>query len=222
MNDKRKKAEASIIKYMNDIDDTGFNGNFYKEHFSKMSDTAFDQFMKDIRDGSKQLVVFVKHFKSKGMTSEKILDVAKKNKIPMFEKLEFTENPDVPDFTTPMEYLLLDLPVRRQSQHWVKKISVPDDNKVIDYSTYQPTGDSKGSSLSYPEMSVLRGMNLHNSIEELARFRGGDKGGWLAYNASAEQTGEISLGAISPYTTGVESTNLIKMYLLGMQYTLEI
>ena len=46
MNDKRKKAEASIIKYMNDIDDTGFNGNFYKEHFSKMSDTVYERYQR--------------------------------------------------------------------------------------------------------------------------------------------------------------------------------
>lgn len=212
MSGNRKKAEAFIYEFLNDIDPSGYNSEKYKDILKRMTDKDFDEYMKGIRDGEKTLVIFAPLLKSKGITTENNLKVAKKYNVPMFERLVFRGGKE-PDHTTAQEFLLLDLPIKRQSQNLVKKISVPDDNRVVDQVTGQPTGDSKGSSLSQPELGVLNSMGLHHSIEEMFRFRGGDKGGFRAYNASIEQLGSVSLKSIAPFATGVESTKAVKNYL---------
>lgn len=220
MSGNRKKAEAFIFEFLNDIDKSGYNTEQYKEIFKKMSDKDFHEYMVGMRDGEKTLVLFTPLLKSKDITTENNLKVAKKYNIPMFEQLKITGSKE-PDHITSQKFLLLDLPIRRQSQNLVKKISVPDDNRVVDQITGQPTGDSKGSSLSQPELGVLNSMGLHQSIEEMFRFRGGDKGGFRAYNASLEQLGSVSLKAISPFITGVESTKAVKNYLKAAHLNLK-
>lgn len=212
----RKKAEALILEFFKDLDTTGYNVEQYKKVFASMSDKDFHEYMEGIRDGSKGLITFAPLYNSKGLTTENNLKVGKKYNVPLFEKLIFTNDENRPDHKTTIEYLVLDLPVRRQSQNIIKKISVPDNNKSIDNLTYQPTGASKGAKVSYPELQVLIGMGLDNSINELIRYRGGDKGGFAAYNAMTFRYGSVNLKTISNYTTGVESTKALKTFLLSM------
>jgi hypothetical protein len=112
--------------------------------------------------------------------------------------------------------MVLDMPYRRQSQTLVKKVSVPDNNRVIDQLTYQPTGASKGSKISYPELQVMIGMGLDNSIQELIEYRAGDRGGFRAYNTMAMRYGSVNMTALAPYKTGVDATKTLKVYLTSM------
>lgn len=217
----RQKAEAMVLEFMSDLDKSGYNTEKYKTIFKNMSDKDFNEYMTGIRNGEKTLVVFAPLYKSKGLTTENNLKVSKKYGIPLFERLLFTGDEEHPDYKSPIEYLVLDLPVRRQSQNIVKKISVPDDNRSIDNLTYQPTGNSKGAKVSFPELQVMIGMGLDNSINELIRYRGGDKGGFAAYNAMAFRYGSVNLKTISGYTTGVESTKALKTFLLSMHLQLK-
>lgn len=217
----RKKTEELIYSFMSDLDKSGHNTEQYKRIFSEMSDKQFDDFMKDIRSGERSLMMLAPLTKTKHITVENNLKVAKKYGVPLFERLVFTNDPDRPDYKTDIEYLVLNLPVRRQSQNIVKKISVPENNKVIDSLTYQPTGESKGAKISYPEVQVMIGMGLDKSLNELIRYRGGDKGGFAAYNAMMFRHGSVNLNTISSYTTGVESTKTLKTLLLGMHLKLE-
>lgn len=218
----RKKAEAFILQYVNDLDPSGYNDKQWKEVLKNMSDKEFDEYMKGIRSGEKQLVIFKPLYEANGITIENTLKVADKYGIKLFEKLVFTGMRDTPDHKTNIDYLVIDLPYRRQSQNIVKKISVPDDNKTIDQLTYQPTGASKGAKVSYPELQVLIGMGLDNTISELIRYRGGDRGGFAAYNAMFLRYGSVNLKTLSAYTTGVESTKTLKTLLLGMHLKLDI
>ena len=217
----RKKAEDLILEFFKDLDPSGHNVEQYTKFFKTMSDKEFHEFMEGIRDGEKTLIVFSPLYNKKGITTENNLKVAKKYDVPLFERLVFTNDNSRPDHKTTIEYLVLDLPVRRQSQNIIKKISVPDNNKTIDALTYQPTGESKGAKISYPELQVLTGMGLDNSINELIRYRGGDKGGFAAYNAMTYRYGSVNLKSISNYTTGVESTKSLKTFLLSMHLKLE-
>lgn len=216
----RALAQKMILDFMSELDLSGYNKTRYEEIFKNMSDKDFHDYMVGIRNGEKTLVVFAPLMKSKGISTENNLKIAEKYNIPMFERIKIT-NSSNPDFTTEQKYLLLDLPIRRQSQNLVKKISVPDNNKTIDYLTYQPTGDSKGSSLSKPELGIINSMGLYHTTEELFRFRGGDKGGFRAYNGFINQYGSVNLEKISPYLTGVESTKAVKSYLLAMGMVLK-
>lgn len=217
----RKKAEDLILQYFTDLDKSGLNTAKYKEMFKDMSDKAFDDWMKKIRDGNSSLVVYAPIKKSNGFSVENTLDVAEKYGVSLFERLIFTNDPDRPDHMTDIKYLVIDLPTRRESQNVTKKISVPENNKVIDSLTYQPTGDSKGAKISHPELQVLIGMGLNSSVDELIRYRGGDKGGFAAYKAMSFRYGSVNLNSISRFTTGVESTKSLKTFLLSMHLKLE-
>lgn len=215
----RKAAEDSIMSFIKDIDKSGYNVDKYKIIFKNMSDKDFDLYMKDIRDGKATLVLFKPLYEAKSVTMENNLKIAPKYGLEFFEHLIYSNNEDSPDYKTPIKYLVVDLPYRRQSQTLVKKISIPDNNKVIDELTYQPTGDSKGAKVSYPELQVLIGMGLENSISELIRFRGGDRNGFNAYNSMFLRYGNANLKALENYSTGVESTKTLKVYLTALHLT---
>lgn len=215
----RKKAEEFILEFVSDIEPTGYNVEQYKKAFEGMSDKDFDIWMKNIRDGKSHLVLFKPLYEAKGLTVENNLKIAEKYGLNYFEKLVYSNNADCPDFKTPIEYLVIDLPYRRQSQTLAKKVSIPDNNKVIDELTYQPTGDSKGAKISYPELQVLIGMGLENTISELIRFRGGDRNGFNAYNAMFLRYGNANLKTLENYSTGVESTKTLRIYLTSMHIT---
>lgn len=212
----RQKAEKFILDFMNELEPTGYNAKQYTKIFASMDDKAFDTYMKDIRDGKKSLVVFRPLYKAQGITVENNLRVAQKYGLEFFEHLHFTNNPHGPDYKTPIKYLVVDLPYRRQSQTLDKKISVPDHNKTIDELTFQPTGESKGAKISYPELQVLLGMGLDNSITELIKYRGGDRGGFNAYNAMFLRYGSANLKTLSNFATGVESTKTVKTVFTAM------
>lgn len=212
----RKAAEDFILQFCKEIEPTGYNYNQYSLLFKELSDKDFDIYMKNIRDGNAYLVLFKPLYEAKGLTVENNLKIADKYGLKFFEKLIYSGNEDAPDYKTPIEYLVIDLPYRRQSQTLVKKVSIPDNNKVIDELTYQPTGDSKGAKISYPELQVLLGMGLENTISELIRFRGGDRNGFNAYNAMFLRYGNANLKTLENYSTGVESTKTLKTYLTAM------
>lgn len=212
----RKKAEAFIFKFLQEVEPTGYNKAQYEKIFAKMTDKQFDLYMRGLRDKTKTLVLFKPMYQAKGITLDNNVNVAKKYGLSFFERLNYTNNEDEPDYQTPIEFAVLDLPYRRQSQTLDKKISVPDNNKTIDQLTYQPTGASKGAKFSYPEFQVLIGMGMDKSIEELIQYRGGDRGGFRAYNTMAMRYGTINMKAIEGYKTGVESTKTLKIYLTCM------
>lgn len=212
----RKKTEEFILNFLKELEPTGYNVEKYTQIFKDMSDKQFDIYMKNIREGKQHLIIFKPLYKAKGITVENNIKVAKKYGLSFFEKLKFTNNPNQPDYMSDIEFMVVDLPYRRQSQTLVKKISVPDNNKVIDQSTYQPTGPSKGSKISYPELQVLIGMGMEECIKELIQIRGGDRGGFNAYNAMLMRYGNANLKTLSQFNSGVESTKTLKTYLTSM------
>lgn len=212
----RKKTEEFILSFLNDIEPTGYNVQVYKDIFAKMSDKDFDNYMRQIRTEEASLVIYRPMYEAKGLTVENNLKIAEKYGVKFFEPLIVTGTQDGLDYKTPIEYLVIDLPFRRQSQTLVKKISIPDDNKTIDELTYQPTGPSKGAKISFPELQVLIGMGLDESINEIFNYRGGDRGGFNAYNAMFMRYGSANMKTLSQYSSGVESTKTLKAYLMAM------
>lgn len=212
----RKNAEEYILTLMKDLDSTGYNTQKYLEIFKEMSDTDFNNYMLKLQNKQAKLVFFAPHNQDIRLTTEKLLVIGQKYNVEFFEYLNFTENKDTPDHKTPIKYMVVDLPYKRQSQNLVKKISIPEHNKTIDYLTYQPTGDSKGARISYPELQLLLGLGLERSLDEMVRFRGGDKNGFAAYNSMFLRYGNANIKTLNNYSSGVESTKSLKVYLTSM------
>ena len=214
----RKAAEEFILKYIQEIMPDGVNTKLYAQKFSKMTDEEFDVFMKTLKQNEyRGLVVVAPNFSKTTVTVERNFEVAEKLGHNFFQHIHMPAKDGIPAYITPVPYLVIPLPYRRQAQLLDKKISIPEDNLTVDDLTGQPTGDSKGSKISYPELQVVAALGLDKSLEELMKYRGGDEKGFAAMNTVISRTGGVSLKGISAYASGVKSTQALNAYLNAMQ-----
>lgn len=212
----RSETEAFIIEWINKLLPDKSNEPIYRELFASMDDEAFTKFMDDIDKGNKTLAIIAPNFSETTLSTERNLDLAKELGHNFFQRIWIEGEGDTPTYLTPIPYLVVDLPLRRQAQLLVKKISIPEDNKSVDDFTGQPTGKSRGSKISYPETQVLAAMGLDNSLVEMLKYRGGDIKGFDAMNRSISKTGGVRLASIEHMAGGVESTRLLKTFLVAM------
>lgn len=212
----RKAAEAIILKWVAELDPSGKNTQLTEQFFKDMDDEQFEVYMQRIESGLDFVSLVYENLKQSDISVDNNLRVAKLMKHEFFEKLWLTDAITGRTYLTPLEYLVIDLPVKRQIEMLSKKISVPDDNRHIDELTDQPTGVSKGASLSYPEMLVLYSKGLDQSILEMMKYRGGDTKAFLEMERSIRDTGGVDLKAIYRGDTKVKSTQVLNTLLKGM------
>lgn len=192
------------------------NTQIYKDLFAQMSDEQFEEFMKEIKNGTANLSIVAPNNHKYSLDLERNLKIADELKHDFFQRVWIHSNGQRPTYLTPIPYMIVKLPLRRQAQLLVKKISIPEDNKSVDDLTGQPTGKSKGSKISYPEAQVLAALGLDKSLNELLKYRGGDLKGFDAMNRLIARNGEVQLDALEPYASGVESTKTLKTILTAM------
>lgn len=185
----------------------------YKAYLEKMSDKEMKEYAKSLQSGEKYLTLTVPNAGKTKLSLERNFALAEKLGVKFFQKLWIEGKGDLPTYQTPIEYLVLMLPVRLASQRVAKKMSIPKTQRVINPLTGQPTGDSKGAGISLPELRVASALGLENSMVEMIKYRGGDLRGNAALNASLMRTGQASQETLKHYASGVESTKTLKTYL---------
>ncbi len=214
----RKGATNDIVSMIAQIiegDDT--NAKYWKERLDAMSDVEFDRFMGNLKDRKERLAFVAPNISSKKLSIKRNLDLGKKWGVEFFHKL-WIDNGIDPPYLTNQKYLVFDWTLRLQAQLQTKKMAVPEDNKSIDDLTGQPTGRSKSSKISYPELQVLAAHGLDKTTAELVKFRGGDTDGYNALTASISRTGYASLETLDTLNTKVRSTETFSAYLTGMHF----
>ncbi len=208
----RKAAEAFILKYIEKLLPNSPNTKMYQDMFAKMSDTEFDKWINNVGTGAEDLIIVAPNLADYRLNVERNLEIADELGHEFFQRIWVTAD-DGTRYLTPNKHLVYKLPVRRQAQLLVKKISIPKDNNTVDVLTGQATGDSKGAKISYVELQILAAKGLDKSLNELVKLRGGDAGGFKAMNTLISRNGEVSQEEVEPYTTGVESNATFKAYL---------
>ena len=215
----RKKVEEYILTWIKKITNSDFNVNLYKDMLKNMSNEEFDKFMNKLKEGDKYLEVIVppdiKNSDVK-ISISKNYKLAKELGYSFFQQLDIGPNRDIPKYRTPNKSLIIDLPIRRTKQTSEKGIGVSLHAKNIDMLTGQSKGDSTATRLSYPELQVLVGMGLTNSLIELLRDRGGDISTEKLLISGLSKYGMISQKLLSQYASGALSTKSLRNYLLGM------
>lgn len=215
MKGNRKAATAELLAGLEALLPGSENTALYKARLESMSDSEFEEWIKGLQQGTQRVTVFVPNFSKHQIDVSRNLDVAAQWGHDFFQRL-WMPGPNYSYYLTPKKYLVFDLPLRRQAQHLIKKISIPEDNKSVDDLTGQPTGKSKGSKLSYPELQVLAALGLDYSVKELMKVRGGDIKAFNASNTIIAKTGTVSQAEIEPYAGGVESTKTLGTILTAM------
>ena len=211
----RKKAEKIILEYLNEISPDNAAVKAYKEKFKKMNNKEFHSFMEELRNGKRKLVLIQPPMSDKRISVKNNMRVAKKLGHDFHQRLWIGPTSKQPKYLTPVKYMVMDLPVRRTAQVLVKKISAPSTASVVDKISGQVTGKSKGAAITYPELQVLAGLGLENSILELIKYRGGDQGGLRGIMGMAEKFGEVRLSSLRHFTTGVVSKKTVQDYLIA-------
>lgn len=212
----RKETEDFIIKYINKIIPDGINKKNYEEFFSGMTNSEFAKFIDDLETGQRYLPIIVPNFSKTKLKVERNLEVAKELGFSFFKRIWVEGKNGLPPYLLPIEHMVIDLPCRRASQLLIKKRKIPDNTKSIDTMTGQPTGDSKGATLTLPELYLVSAMGLDNCAIELMKYRGGDNKGIVAFNAFLSNNGSVSLKNLKQYSSGVESTNTLRTLLTCM------
>lgn len=212
----RKAAEQELYTWIEQLLPGAGNVQIYKELFAGMDDAAFDDWMTKLEEGVIRLAIIVPIMHEAKLDVRRNLELGEKLDHKFFEQIWLEgANGSAPYLSTP-EYLVMDLPLRRQAQLQQKKISIPEDNRSVDNLTGQPTGASKGSKMSFPEGQVMAALELDDSLIEMIKLRGGDQKAFEAMNDSIAKTGGASQKAILTMNTKVKSAQTLSVYLTCM------
>ena len=195
---KRKKVQDYVLKAMKLLDPhTSVNTEYWKNKFDSMSDKDFDNFMHNLREGKENIHMYVPPFKVK-LQNKELINAAHALGVKLMHRLWMRDAHTGIKYLTPEEYMVLQLPVRRQQQFLDEKLSVPDNDKTIDGLTGQVAGDSKSCSFTTPEIQIFHARNLDTTIFEMANVRGGNINNYAEFKRSLEETGEVSLNQLDP------------------------
>lgn len=212
----RKKAEAFIIQYIDKLDPTGENKKIYQAQFKAMSDKEFDAFMKDIDNDNFIIPIFAPNKSKIKLDTKRNIKVARELGVEFFQRLRLTDSATGETYLTPIKYMVVEVPIRRQVQVLAKKIKIPDTNRTVDNLTDQATDKSKGASLSFPELQILVGRGMNETIEELIKVRGGDTKAYQHFTQSMMKTGKGSLESVRYLDSRVKSIETLSILLKGM------
>jgi len=215
MTPTRKKTEQYILKYIDKIAIGGQNKELYVNLFKSMSDKEFNKFMIGLKSGKTTLSIIVPQDKSVKVTVPNNIKVGKELGYEFFQHLRMTDPITGDKYITPNKYFVYRLPIKRVSQLASKGIAIPKDSKHTDMLTGQVSGSSKAVSITNPEVQMLVGMGLDDSVRELLKYRGGDDGARSAMMNLLYKNGRVDKETLEAYSTGVVSTKTLKNYFLG-------
>lgn len=212
----REKATKEIIKWVEKILPGGGNKEIYEQQLGKLTDKQFEEYMAKLRSGEEVLFIIQPNLrKDVSLDIRRNLAVAKELNYSFFQRLWLTDPGTGETYLTPIPYMVVDLPLRKQAQSLEKKVSIPQDNSTVDELTGQPTNSSKGGSVSFPELQVMNAQGLDKTVEELIKFRGGDEVAFRAMNKQIIETGSVYIDNIET-NTKTKSTEVLSTLLKSM------
>ena len=205
----RKAAEATALSWVNDVDPSGASGKQLAEFFKGMSDKNFDEWVLALKEKRDYVPITVEVLEKTKVTVENNLKVAEKRNVPMFERIWITDPTTGATYLSPIKYPVMYLPMRRQIQSLVNKVSIPEDNRHIDELTDQPVGPSKGSSLSFSELQILYAQGFDKSLIELMKYRGGDDEGFRQMDKALTEGGSVTTTQLDGAGTRAKSSDTL-------------
>lgn len=213
----RKKATAYVLRIIERIQAGNENVAMYTTWLESMTDKQFATLMGKLADGSVTLPYYQPNLKTKPLAVDNLLKIADTLKINFFQKIIQTDDLTGVKYKSNKEYMVLRIPIRRQSQHLVNGLSVATGSTQTDQLTGQAAGKAtKTVKISLPETMILESAGLNKSIEELLKVRGGDDRAYKASRKGMVETGTYNLSTIEQLDTRPTSTDTVNSYLKAM------
>lgn len=206
---KRKLATDYIVDNIHNLLPDGYNRDRTRKYLDGLSLPEFEQFLKDLKSEKKFLTLIAPNSSKVKLDLKRNFELAKKLGIKLYQRIWLPTPDGNGEYLTQDPYLIVRLPVRRQSQLLIKKASIPENNRVIDALTGQPAGESKGAKITMPELQMMASVGLKRTLTEFLKFRGGDLKGFSVMYTSLGRTGGVSQDAIEPYSGVVIATRTL-------------
>lgn len=208
----RKHVEEYVLKIMKTLLTNDSNWKIYKERMAEMKDPEFKTWVEALISRKTKLAAYLPN-DGTAVNIEKCFAFAREHKYEFFQRIEIAETPTIPRHMSAAKHLIVQCPVRRQSQTFSKKISVAKHDRTVDALTGQAVGDSETSTMSAPENRILVGIGLKYTAREYNKIAGGDVGSYKAYKYFLENAGSVTQAEIEQYSTGVGSVKVLKSWL---------
>lgn len=213
----RETATRELLYFIDQFSPGSDNRDIYESRLNAMTNDEFATFMGDLESGKETLALFIANLTKHRLSIKTNLAIAEELGHDFFQHLWLTDAATGQVRKTPIKHMVVDLPLRRQVQMLVKKMSVPDDNHMVDARSGQPPSNSRVGRVSYPELQINAAKGLDNMVLELIKYRGGNTEAFNAMNRDILETGEASLKAIDQKTKGsVKSTQTLSIFLKAM------
>lgn len=214
----RKKATNKAIMLLSKF--AGYNDTVKETEnmLNSLTDEQFDEYMQRLQNKQSYLPYISANLSETKITSERNLEIAKEIGVSFFERLYLTDPSTGQTYLTPLEYMVIDLPIKRLQQHLEKKLNAPDNARHIDDRTGQPAQNSvsSGSKLSYPELQTLYSQGLDQTIRETFNVRGGDESSFREFERQAVEMGFPSLDASEDPDSVPKSSEVLGILLKAM------
>lgn len=218
----RKKAEKELFRCLDAMYPGNKNVDLYKNHLAKFSDAQFEQWINRLDERSERLTFIAPNFRNQLVDGDTLIALLRSLGFEPFKRVWMVDETTTPPtrYLTNDKYLMLQLPLRRQNQLLVKKMSTADHNNSRDDLTGQASGKaSKTATLSFPEIQMLYGKGLDKVIEEQIKVRGGDEMAFRAYNYLIYNQGSVTCDQIEQLDSTVTSTETLNTFLKVMHYS---
>lgn len=210
----RKQAVDYLLKVVGQMPNAKQNVALYKQTFDGMTDEDWAQLKRRYQEEDFVFPIFVYNMDAERVDVDKVIDVGTKEGVEFFQRLNLTDYVTGEPYQTPEKYLILEIPVRRQVHHLIKKMSVRDGN-AVDHLAGQATGDAKAAGISLNELTQLDARGLKAAPVELIKVRGGDDAAYKTMIQSLQATGGFSLGPIMDANTKPKAVKTLRALLMG-------
>lgn len=214
---KRKEMENLIYKVFSALDPSETNTNKYKAMFSKMSDSQFDKFCKDLfANEDLYLILDIVNYE-RDLTIEQIEEAAKILDVPLMERVAMpfvngdTDNPILTKYEVPVGYLH----IKRMQQILSKKNSTSTDISSRSALTGQVVAKDKNARESDAETFSLVTLGAENSLRELLGGRADDLTMKTEMYSEISKKGYVSLNELTNNVENKTTLNTVDTYLIG-------
>lgn len=215
MTPQRQEMQDYILEYITKLDKSGYNVKVYQDMFDSMDDKQFDKWVDLLESNPNCKLTFLVPPLKVAIDIPTAIAVAKELGIELFEQIRIWDEIGQRYCTTPNEYMVVRLPVRRLKQYLMDGLSVPDSDRKLNPLTNQVVGESKGSAISFPQGQMLAEKGLSKVLLELTGVRGGDLEAYASMIAQIEEVGDADTSVMEG-TSGVTSVQTLRTFLNAM------
>lgn len=211
----RKKAEEHLLTYMGRLTKGGYNQRIYEGLFKKFNDSQFDAFVQKVEEGRPLSIWFSNFDREEMLDWDNLLQMCEDYGYNPEQHLIVYDTDTGARTVTPVKYIVGNVEVRKQRQHFFKKFGASKDDSQVDDLTGQVISQSQAASLSAPEVGVLMELGLNTTAHELYNVKGGDVGALKAYKNDLISTGKTTAIGSMRQGTGVKSLRTAQSFLRG-------